>query len=869
MKNKLIQLMKDEKWLIFALGITCCVFLYFAIAYNHLFMFLGDTLDQNLKFYIQGWERIHSGALPFWDWSNFLGNNYFASQTYYLIGSPFYWLTMLLPRKEYILPFFLTLTWLKSILCVLFTYKWLMRVSENKTGAATGAIAFTFSAFILFNWRHYHMLDAVIFFPLALNFIELFLSKNKYLGLALTIGAIGIIDYYFLYLLAPFLFIYALIRYFVVIPCITWKTTLIKAGKFLLIFVVGLLLCMVTLIPTYIMLQNNPRSSEFIFGFNTIGKYNIFRFITSFINPVNDWRENVNYFISTSIDEGISWGGGMCNYTFLLTPLFFIPLLWIKNIKLKLSMIVFYIIYFIFALFPMFYVIFNQNYETRWMINIVLINTMLISVLISKKEEVPKKIFAISGGFVLAALLISYFITYYFELCPEEWGMNILTRNVFLLSILMIFYIIAFTWKNKYFSIILSGCLVFEVAFSVYNLLKNDGWYLDLMSKEQLDDYSVFQSEVIDYIHSIDSGFYRIDIGSLQFVSVNDAYNYCYNSFNNYHSVYNFEMVNFVNERFIPTGRNVFFPQRGKWQLKNLLGSKYWFSHAGEEVNYNTNATLNYEDYPPYGYEYLTTIDNTDIYLNQYYLPFGYVMKETLNEKTFNGINMLYQDYLLNQYIVLETSDNTSYELPGNLIKIKSAEQSVDTVDFRNLNGGYLYVLFTQEFEVNNRSSYFIKDENGAVLKEGIRQYEVSYLGIELPKDAVSFELEVNVPYEIYYDDLNWYQDWYHNISQETFENVQWSENEIYGEITVNENSWILTSIPYSEGWSLSIDGTKALFEKANQGFIAFELTQGTHKVQFNYVPPGLILGFSISSITLILLLSYRLFQKKRYQQLS
>ncbi len=856
------KLINEHRWLFFALLVTSAVFIYFILCNHHLFMFLGDTLDQNLKFYIQGWDRIHSGTLPFWDWSNFLGNNYFASQTYYLIGSPFYWLTMLLPSRDLILPFFLTLTWLKSVLCILFTYGWLMKVTNHKTGSAAGALAFTFSAFILFNWRHYHMLDAVIFYPLGLFFAEKFLQEDKTLGLSLTIGAIGIIDYYFLYLFIPFLFLYTLIRFFVVTDSITIKKTLIKAGKFLTVFLAGLLLCMVTLIPTFLLLQNNPRSSELIFGFNTIGKSNLFRFLTSFINPVNDWRENVNYFISTSVDEGISWGGGMCNYTFLLTPFLFLPLFWIKDKKIKISMILFYGCYFIFAMFPMFYVLFNQNYETRWMINLVLINVLLIGIMIQHRKEVPNKVYIFSAMGLLSFILICFFITYKFNLCPEEWGWRILSRNVFCEVFLSIAYCFAFISSSKRFSVLLSVILCFEVGFSVFNLLKNDGWYLDLMTEEQLQEYAVTDSEVIDFIKSQDDSFYRIDLGSLQFVSINDAYNYGYHSFNNYHSVYNYEMIDYVNLRFIPVGKNIFYPQRGKWQLTNLLGSKYWFTHAGEEVNYNTNNTLDYVDYPPYGYHYLTTIQDTDIYINDYVLPFGYAVDKTLSSQVFSSQKMLQQDYLLNDYVILEKSDQQTYEYPGNLKLIKPAELSVQSIDVSQYEGGYLYIQFGDRIDVNIRSPYSFKAADGTVLKEGVRQYEVSYFGVEIPQGAATFEFELKVPYEIYYDDLNWYDQWYEKTVDESFQNVTWTESSISGTIDLNEKKWVVTSVPYSTGWTLKIDGVIRDYEKVNLGFVGFILEEGEHRVELSYIPPGLISGGLISICTFVLLLLFH-YRKK------
>lgn len=56
-------------------------------------------------------------------------------------------------------------------------------------------------------------LDAFLLYPLILGFAEVYLKENKILPLVLGIGALGIINYYFLYMFVPFLCLYALIRY--------------------------------------------------------------------------------------------------------------------------------------------------------------------------------------------------------------------------------------------------------------------------------------------------------------------------------------------------------------------------------------------------------------------------------------------------------------------------------------------------------------------------------------------------------------------------------------------------------------------------------------------------------------------------------
>ena len=72
--------------------------------------------------------------------------------------------------------------------------------------------------------------------------------------------------------------------------------------------------------------------------------------------------------------------------------------------------------------------------------------------------------------------------------------------------------------------------------------------------------------------------------------------------------------------------------------------------------------------------------------------------------------------------------------------------------------------------------------------------------------------------------------------------------------------------LPYSTGWTATVDGKKAPVIRTNQAFVGLKLPQGTHKVKLVYNIPGLKLGMITSIIGLILLaisLIYTKFKKK------
>lgn len=58
---------------------------------------------------------------------------------------------------------------------------------------------------------------------------------------------------------------------------------------------------------------------------------------------------------------------------------------------------------------------------------------------------------------------------------------------------------------------------------------------------------------------------------------------------------------------------------------------------------------------------------------------------------------------------------------------------------------------------------------------------------------------------------------------------------------------YVFVSIPYSSGWSASLDGEPVDILRANVGFMAVEVDSGEHELRFSYVTPGMVPGLVCS----------------------
>ena len=88
-------------------------------------------------------------------------------------------------------------------------------------------------------------------------------------------------------------------------------------------------------------------------------------------------------------------------------------------------------------------------------------------------------------------------------------------------------------------------------------------------------------------------------------------------------------------------------------------------------------------------------------------------------------------------------------------------------------------------------------------------------------------------------------------IQQHALTNLQFKRNQVSGTITTPRSGILTSSIPYSTGWTVNVDGHRAKTVRTNQAFLGVWLPAGQHHVAFNYQTPGLKTGVKMSLIGL------------------
>lgn len=89
-------------------------------------------------------------------------------------------------------------------------------------------------------------------------------------------------------------------------------------------------------------------------------------------------------------------------------------------------------------------------------------------------------------------------------------------------------------------------------------------------------------------------------------------------------------------------------------------------------------------------------------------------------------------------------------------------------------------------------------------------------------------------------------------IQRHQLTNLRFSRNQFSGQITTSRPGVLTSSIPYSTGWQVRVNGHPARTIRTNQAFLGVWLPRGQHHVTFTYQTPGLAMGAKVSLFGLL-----------------
>ncbi len=638
-----------------ALVTAALCFLPFVIKDGGYFIFFGDFNVQQIPFYKACHEAVRSGNI-FWSSTTDLGANFIGSYSFYLLGSPFFWLTLPFPTEA--VPYLMApLLALKIALAALTAYIYIRRFTDSPRAAQLGALLYAFSGFSVYNIFFNHFHEALIIFPLLLWAVEVFCAENRRGVLALTVCAAAVMNYFFFFGMVVFVIIYYIIRMFTGCWKFRFKNFIIMAFE----CVLGVAMAAILLLPSAAAVIGNSRITQFLTGWNAwlYGKTQIYGNILECFFFPPDLPARPVFFPGADV-KWSSVAGWM--------PLFGMVgvFAWMQGKKGHWLRRVIGVMIFMAAvpvLNSAFYM-FNSAYYARWFYMPILMMALATAMSVEDREV---KWWSAYRWCLFITLAIAW-ITAFFPETDEQGNitLGLFTKsedNTYLvrfaaavgisLACLLILAVLIPLIKRKkrlFYNAAVPIVCVISIVYATFFIACGQSHSYNI---KNVMINSLIEGEVD--LHDNDGG-YRVDT----YACVdNTAMFYGLRSINAFHSIVPSSVTDFYN--YLGVTRDVASrPSTELYAIRPLLSVKYVLNLEGEE-DFETATGTRMK-----GYNYIGTQSSHKIYENENYIPMGFSYNYYMTESQASAFGKSYRSNMMLKALLLDKDQIAKY---GGLMK--------------------------------------------------------------------------------------------------------------------------------------------------------------------------------------------------------
>ncbi|MFV0413525.1 MAG: YfhO family protein [Oscillospiraceae bacterium] len=800
------------------------ILLPFWLVDKGLFLYAGDYNSQQIPFYMYVQQFIKDGGGT-WSWATDLGSSVINSYSFYNIGSPFLWVTMLLPSR-----------WLPYLMVPLFCLKfgciaaaanlYLSRYAKTRNMAVICSVIYAFCGFNIYNIFFNHMLDPVAIFPLILWALDGFILEKRRGWFAIFVGLALLNSFFFFVGNVVFLLLY----FFVKVWNDEYRITPSEFGLLALETAIGVGIGMMLALPSFYNLVGNPRTNNFASGFDMVLYGNVqqyFAIFTSILFPPDP-----PYLPNLFTEGAIRWTSMSA----------FLPIVSVAGVvaycrgrrrswvKTLLG------ICFVCALVPFlnsaFYA-FNASYYARWYYMPILL--MCLATLYSLEDG---KADLLHGARVALALTAVYVV---FGLLPKEedgsWVLGVAKyASKFWLTLLMgllgigIFYALVRVYRKKvrFGPLLLSAVMGFSVFYSVVHLAlgKFPQWTTDANYTRQMYQASA-------EIELPEDGFYRIDT---------------FGSYDN--------LGLWLNKSCLQTFNSVVTPSI--MEFYPMVGVKRDVSSKPEATNYALRGLLN--------------VKYTLVPLNKIEVPIEEIpatreelgVSEDQYSIAYSAIPIAYRAENLKLEWAVDVGSGNAGALGWQFYKIEGGYAIFENENYLPLGFTYDQYIAMDNLLLateSDRAPLLVRaigltqeqEEKYGYLFEGeVGNFGQADFGQAEPETGLtqsSFQYET-VGYSGYVADASSRRE---EASYETSADSSGFTARIY----LQKENLVFFGVPYDSGFTATVNGQEAEVLEVSGGMMAVYAPAGDNEIVFRYKTPGFGLGLALSLLSLAALCVY------------
>lgn len=866
----------------------------------------NDGLGQYAPFLAEYIERLKSGGSLFYSWNTGLGSNEFASICYYLL-SPFNLLALPFNSSNIDSAMFLIIMVKTALIAASFSVFLQNKFEIQNITVSVFSLIYTFSGFYLAYYYNTMWLDALITLPLIALGIENIVKGKKGTLYFFALAYAIFVNFYIAYMICIFCVLYFFLLVFSqdvsknkeekqdepIFPVmLKFGTASLFAG----------LVSAVVIIPVLYALENTAAKSDFD---TTDFFFNILDFLSYHTDGMD-----MKILEMTSATAPYLMSSML---TMILFPLFFTS----KKIKPneKIATAVVTVLFFLSMQIPKLNYLWHGLNAPSFLpyrfsfLYLFLIITVAFKTLLNI-DSVPK------WAFVLPVALVGVSVGYAkFSQFSDHFTTYGLVLSAVAAAVYLVILLIA---KNKdgfkrVLPILLCVLIVAELCLSNTKTIKGvgsvyDEYYTDLNTVEQAKEI----------IEANADGFYRMEISNGSIYNFPALYNYngisTFSSmtdtnlaltqyclgvdgdrkneykyspqtpiYNAMHSLdYVFDNVGLIDED------NPYYEKIGEVDGKGVYKVKYalplgycadltvaqWDpyiyqpSYSQTGFWYNATGVGNVFDYAQLDsieYSSCEAVDSGTV--NQYYAK--------LNEENEDEHAHVHEDGEVHEdgYNAL----TTIIETVGGVYPFKATDNGFSIkFNYTVQKDGELFMLATSgclqkmtvsfageasEYDVSDRKLYDVGYYHaGDVVEVTVHDADrdISEFDADKPlTDSVQMSA-MTVDNEAF---MNGYK---HILENGTLKIDEFKDSYIKGTVNASKDGVMVASMPYDEGWTVTVDGEAVELIKNESHMMMFNISQGEHTVEMKYFPQGLKEGIFVSVASILALALVMLLSKVR-----
>ena len=830
----------------------------------------------NAFVYLGGWYRSiiknllahHEFVIPMWEFGIGYGNDTITSLAHYMLADPFILFSVLTPTR------FAEVGYVVSIVARMFCagltfalYAHQMRCTNR--GALCGAIAYAFCGYALFfSGSHTYFISALVWLPLLFCGVErIFSESDPRIYIVATCISLAS-SFYFYYMHIIFVILYVVVRGFELHHGHLGKV--FKSGLLVALnTLVGAAMAAIVFLPVIVAYLGSSRgASTYVFP------------------PVSTSKEYVGYLVSL-----ITLGNARYSGFIGLSPVV------LAGVAVSLTQRreatwakVYLLVLMIFLVFPFFgYALNGFGYvSNRWVFCIAFVSCFLFANASDGFEELgtgQKVVSAAIVCFYAAVCLLSGQVTdvfmdsYYLlglsvvaimgsgllERLVTKRGASLQTSKAIIGSVTMVLVVMGVLVLSRQEYIEGMG------GFAAKHVTRGEA--TSRLSKGSVNPRNL-KSE---------NEFFRIDTGRLGREATNPPIWWNQSTTMQYWSIVpgtekDFLMLNSCYEELTYRTRGLL----SRSLLLPLFSSEYFF----------TKGDYSYQ--VPYGYDFVETLPNGyNLYQTDLFLPLGYSYDTYVTESEFASMSMAERQQAMLQCAVMEDDivkvesavehvvpDFTDQKLDFDVVDIHGASLKDNAIVVTEQNAWItlrvdcpadteMYLCFTgMHFTPRGGTadatiSASSNGRNAAPMhlytsasqyEHGRKDYLLNLYYSSEKRDEVTVHLSKVGKYtytdmSVLAQPLSALPNEVEALRADALEDISINANTITGSFAADKDKVLCFSIPYTDGWHLSVDGVERELTCVNSMFLGTVLEAGSHDILLAYETPHLREGALASGI--------------------